>query len=100
MQSLDSELKNMAPGKVAGLNLPEFGTLFPAFVGGVGAAGTEPAALGYIHGAGQLSLNGNPLSLAAQFGIRNGNGRNQSLGVRMQRIFKDLFTGAQFHHAA
>ena len=94
------KLKNMASGEVTGLDLPELGTLFTALVGSIGAAGAETAALGCVHGAGQFTLNGNSLILPAQFRIRNGNGGDQSLGIGMQRIFKNLVTGTQFHHAA
>ena len=94
------KLKHMAPGEVARLDLPELGTLFPAFIRCIGAAGAETAALGCVHGAGQFALNGDSLTLTAQFGVSNGNSGDQSLGIGVQRILEDFLTGAQLHHAA
>ena len=71
-----------------------------ALVGGVRAAGVEPAALGRVHGGGNIALQHDALALAADLGVWHRNGGKQGLGVGVERILVELIALGQLHQGA
>ena len=69
-------------------------TLWHAFF----TSGSEGTAFGEIDGAGDISLQDDPLFLVA--GIRNRNSGEKSLGVRMHRSLIKHFLGSSLHNEA
>ena len=83
---------------MAGAVLCILGGNMLALFSGMGAAGMEPAALGRIGRRRNVAFQLDPLGLGRR--IRIGNGREQGLGVGMQRILEDVLLGAELHHSA
>ena len=71
---------NDMPGRV----LPQNGGLLPAYAGGIAAAGGEAASRLRVDRGGQLALQGNEILFMVH--VRNGDRRQQRLGVGVQRI--------------
>ena len=83
---------------MAGLMLFVLRRDVPAHFLGVGTAGMEPAALGWIGRRGDIPLQDDAVHLLIGVGI--GDGGEQRLGIRMQRFAEDLLLGTELHHSA
>ena len=88
----------MAGNQMAGSHFFGLGTFLQTLWHAFFTSGSEGTAFGEIDGAGDISLQDDPLFLVA--GIRNRNGGEKSLGVRMHRSLIKHFLGSSLHNEA
>ena len=71
---------------MAGFHFLQFRTLCEAAFTGGAAAVLEPAPSRRIDGAGQFAFQTDTLFFFLDLGVRNGDGRQERLGIGVQRI--------------
>ena len=90
----------VAGDEVTGGGFLEFRRLLGTAFAGIGAAGAEGAAGGGVQRAGDIPVQNDALVGPGDLGIRHRDGREQRLGIGVQRVLIDLRRVGQLHHLA